>query len=139
MPSACAIAGTRTVLGGAFASFGTGVTAVTRLIETGTVVVVVPRTPLLDTCAFVTLTVASVDPIPRVVVLIVKVTVAPSVGREPLTGLTVMNGLAAGTLKVSSVSSASLPFLENPPMNKFGVMLQLVKHRGADMLSVNVV
>jgi hypothetical protein len=127
------------VLGGAFASFGTGVTGVTRLIEMGTVVVVVPRTPLLDTCVFVTLIVASVDPIPRPVVLIVKVTVAPSGGREPLAGLTVMNGLSAVTVKVSAVSSASFPFIENPLTNKFCVMLQLVEQGGAARLNVEFV
>ena len=47
---------------------------------------------------FVTLTVASVEPTPRLVVSTVAVTVTPPDGSGPLDGLTVMNGLSEVTL-----------------------------------------
>src|SRR5437867_2137629 len=120
-PSACATAGTSTVFAGARPSFGVGVTAVTILTETGTVDVVVPRTPFEDAWTLVTVTVASVEPTSSTEVWIVRTTFAPSGGSGPLDGVTVINGLSIVTAKVSVVSSAFFPFFVKPPMNRFCV------------------
>src|SRR5262249_52541972 len=77
-------------------------------------------------CVFVNVSVASVDPASRFVVLTLTLTVSPSGGSVPLDGVTLMNGLSELMVYVSSLASvAFLPMCGNPVGKNGAVNLQL--------------
>ncbi len=100
IPSACATAGMRRVLMGGLVSFGFGVDGETRLIDTGTPVVVVPVAPSLPEAFWVLVTIrlASVEPSWKSASVMWTLTVTPSGGNGPLAGVTVMKGRSVVTL-----------------------------------------
>jgi hypothetical protein len=105
MPSACAIAGTSSVPGGAFGSRGAGVTGVTLLIVNGSARVFVPSvaTPPLAAVPLtrVTTTVPVLEPTPRSAGLIVNCTVVPPADSAPDAGKTVSHGASVEIENVS--------------------------------------
>src|SRR4051794_19360447 len=95
MPSACATAGITSVFGGGLLSFGVGVTGVTRLTETGIVVVRDANAPLPAGVVVVIVSVVSLEPIGIFVRSTENVAVVPCAPMTPLEGVTVTYGLSA--------------------------------------------
>src|SRR4051812_21853165 len=126
MPSACATAGMRSALNPLFGSFGVGVTGVTTLTETGTLIGAggSPSAPVLPAPGARLMTIiACVEPVSNCDRSMVAVTVAPSAGSGPLDGEMVMNGLSEAAVNVSPVASAVFPFVVMAGMKMRCVMM----------------
>src|SRR5258708_10296628 len=96
MPLACATAGMSNVLAGGLPSFGTGEMGVTRLIDTGTVLLETAVGPIFPEAFWVraTVSVAWVEPTSRLAVSTVAVRLRPDGGSVPVAGVTLMKGLS---------------------------------------------
>src|SRR5258708_23868310 len=94
MPLACATAGISSVLAGGLPFFGTGEMGVTRLIDTGTVLLETAVGPIFAEAFWVRATVrlAWVEATSRVEVSTVAVRLRPDGGSVPVAGVTLVKG-----------------------------------------------
>src|SRR5215212_10847072 len=110
IPSACATAGMRSASGFGSCVFAMGETGVTRLTVIGTELPFVANAPFALGLVVVTVMVAVVEPIGKVVGSMRMLTGSgpPSGGRVPLDGVTISQGASTAMLNVSP-ASACLP------------------------------
>src|SRR5258708_40100004 len=96
MPLACATAGISNVLAGGLPSFGSGEMGVTRLIDTGTLLLETAVGPVFPEAFWVRamVSVAWVEPTSKLEVSTVAVRLRPDGGSVPVAGVTLMKGLS---------------------------------------------